>query len=405
MASGYSHHQTKNIIQDGLIGYESLVKKVEKGEAVLHRSANEGAGPRKRKKLLGKGNWFTLKKRHTSEKLRQSKLKKPMKGKKKEEERDYTTVLFVSQTPNGILAKQLQKVENVISKLTGDRVKVVERGGTSIKKILVKSNPWAGALCGRENCLPCMFGSEENQDCFSKGVVYDMTCTICEEEAKDRNDLKIPIYRYTGTTSRSLHERGAEHLKAFKDGDNDKSVMLKHSLDKHGGHFVPFKMKVIKKHFSAFHRLVHEAVRIDRGSRDPNISSLNSKSEFGRGNLPRLIIDEAKVGLKTSSLENDEQMTVLKIKEKNDVTETEDSSKVDPSIDNTNLNIVLFENFDTPLTAAEENQMTSVGRILSADRKRLTRHNIPFLVKLEREEDPVNLTLKKKILLNHFYLT
>ena len=122
MASGYSHHQTKNIIKDGLVGYESLVKKVEKGEAVLHRSASEGAGPRKRKKLLGKGNWFTIKKRrHTSEKLRQSKLKKPRKREEKEEERNYTTVLFVSQTPNGILAKQLQKVENVISKLTGDR--------------------------------------------------------------------------------------------------------------------------------------------------------------------------------------------------------------------------------------------------------------------------------------------
>ena len=380
MASGYSHHQTKNIIQDGLIGYESLVKKVEKGEAVLHRSANEGAGPRKRKKLLGKGNWFTLKKRHTSEKLRQSKLKKPMKGKKKEEERDYTTVLFVSQTPNG---KQLQKVENVISKLTGDRV---ERGGTSIKKILVKSNPWAGALCGRDNCLPCMFGSEENQDCFSKGVVYDMTCTLCEEEAKDRNDLKIPIYRYTGTTSRSIHERGAEHLKAFKDGDNDKSVMLKHSLDKHGGHFVPFKMKVIKKHFSAFHRLVHEAVRIDRGSRDPNISSLNSKSEFGRGNLPRLIIDEAKVGLKTSSLENDEQMTVLKIKEKNDVPETEDSSKADPSIENSNLNIVLFENFDTPLTAAEAKPNDVSGKNFKCRQKKIdtTQHTIFSKVRKRR---------------------
>ena len=371
MASGYSHHQTKNIIQDGLIGYESLVKKVEKGEAILHRSASEGAGPRKRKKLLGKGNWFTLKKRHTSEKLRQSKLKKPMKGKKKEEERDYTTVLFVSQTPNGILAKQLQKVENVISKLTGDRVKVVERGGTSIKKILVKSNPWAGALCGRDNCLPCMFGSEENQDCFSKGVVYDMTCTICEEEAKDRNDLKIPIYRYTGTTSRSLHERGAEHLKAFKDGDNDKSVMLKHSLDKHGGHFVPFKMKVIKKHFSAFHRLVHEAVRIDRGSRDPNISSLNSKSEFGRGNLPRLVVEDSEhiknergVVVVESSPKDDDALNVKKNNERIDEPVKEVCSKDDPSSNNSILSLVdLFDknvlDIDTPPTAA--NYKPNVG--------------------------------------------
>ena len=55
--------------------------------------------------------------------------------------------------------------------------------------------------------------------------------------------------------------------------------------------------------------------------------------------LWELIIDEkveAKVGLKTSSLKIDDQLTLFKIKENNDVTETEDSSKVDPIIENSN---------------------------------------------------------------------
>ena len=47
-----------------------------------------------------------------------------------------------------------------------------------------------------------------------------------------------------------MHERGAEHLKAFKDKDIEKSVMLKHSHDKHEGNFVQFNMKIIKKHSS-----------------------------------------------------------------------------------------------------------------------------------------------------------
>ena len=111
-----------------------------------------------------------------------------------------------------------------------------------------------------------------------------------------------------------------------------------------------------------------------------------SKSEFGRGNLPRLIIDEAKVGLKTSSLENDEQMTVLKIKEKNDVTETEDSSKVDPSIENSNLNIVLFENFDTPLTAAEAKPNDVSGKNFKCRQKKIdtTQHTIFSKVRKRR---------------------
>ena len=87
------------------------------------------------------------------------------------------------------------------------------------------------------------------------------------------------------------NKRGAEHLKSFKSGDHEKSFMLKHSIDKHNGKFVEFNMKVVKKHSSAFSRLIHEAVRIERSSRDLGISSLNSKSEFGRGNLPRLVVD------------------------------------------------------------------------------------------------------------------
>ena len=90
--------------------------------------------------------------------------------------------------------------------------------------------------------------ADGKQDCFLKGVVYDMTCTTCEDEAKDKNDLNVPLYRYTGTTARSIYERGAEHLKAFRDGDPEKSVMIKHSLDKHEGKQIEFSIKIIKKH-------------------------------------------------------------------------------------------------------------------------------------------------------------
>ena len=94
-----------------------------------------------------------------------------------------------------------------------------------------------------------------------------MTCTKCEEEASEGKDASAPIYNCTGTTSRSLHDRGAEHLKEFKDKDIEKSVMLKHTHDKHKRNFVQFNMKIIKKHSSAFQRLV----RIEKNSRDKNI--------------------------------------------------------------------------------------------------------------------------------------
>ena len=225
-----------------------------------------------------------------------------------------------------------------------------------------------------------MFG--ENQDCFAKGVVYDMTCITCDDEAKERNDAQAPVYRYTGTTSRSLHERGAEHLKAFKDGDQEKSVLLKHSLDKHEGNFVKFEMKVIKKHFSAFSRLIHECIRIERNSRDSSISSLNSKCEYKRGYLPRLIIDgsengEAKVVVNSSLKDPDElKLNELKMKEKNDVTGTIDFSKDDP-YKNPIFTFVDFNNFDVLPTAAETKPKDGGGGKVfyeSRQKNNMTRH-------------------------------
>ena len=89
------------------------------------------------------------------------------------------------------------------------------------------------------------------------------------EEGKE-----IPVFKYTGQTSRSLYQRGKEHLNGFLNKDEN-NALYKHSMDKHDGEFVEFEMKVVKQHFSAFGRLVHESVRINRNSRDSSISVLN----------------------------------------------------------------------------------------------------------------------------------
>ena len=64
LSSGYSHVQTRDIVEAGLKGYENILKKCKKGETRLHRSAEEGAGRRMKKKLLGKSIWFQKKKVH-----------------------------------------------------------------------------------------------------------------------------------------------------------------------------------------------------------------------------------------------------------------------------------------------------------------------------------------------------
>ena len=107
----------------------------------MHRLASEGYKSRRRKKLLGKSNWFKQKnqKKYTFSSKPEAMRKK---SKPKSEELETVTVMFVSQTPNGELAKNLQKAENEIAKFTGERVRICERGGKTIRGILHKSNPW-----------------------------------------------------------------------------------------------------------------------------------------------------------------------------------------------------------------------------------------------------------------------
>ena len=284
--SGYSDEQSRKIIKAGLIGYEKLLLKCKQGNAKLHRSAEEGWETRKKKKLLGKSNWFKTKRRRGK-----NSFQKYNNNNKRNQSPEVVTVLFVNQTPNGALAKSLQKVESELSKLTNEKVKIVERSGTSVKQIFHKSNPWSGGNCGRKECLPCMNG-DGSQNCFDKNVVYQISCLNCSE--------KKEAALYIGQTSRSLHERGVEHLQGLIKKQED-SPLFKHVSEVHQGVTVDFRMRVIRRHFSAFSRLVHEAVMINRVSNAGDISIMNSKGEYGRTYLPRLIIDDNKPDAETEA--------------------------------------------------------------------------------------------------------
>merc|ERR1712059_218291 len=58
----------------------------------------------------------------------------------------YEGVVFVPSTPGSKLRKEVQKIKGI---------KFVERGGTTMRNLLVKSNPFTPTHCGREMCLPC----------------------------------------------------------------------------------------------------------------------------------------------------------------------------------------------------------------------------------------------------------
>ena len=287
LASGYSPEQTKDIVVAGLTGYERKLKKSKEEKKDLHRSAAGSLQSRIKKKLLGRQTWY-LDKEKSNAKLGKNSFKKSVKRKLKNKfERDSSpktvTVMFVFQTPNGELAKRLQSVENDIAKITGKRVKIVERSGTMMRRLLHKSNPWAGAKCGRDNCLSCLNGPD-NQDCFVKNILYEVKCLDC-------SDAGIEVL-YPGESSRSNFCRGSEHLKGYKKGIAS-NVLHKHSVEKHkGSKKVKYQFKVVKRFFTALQRMVAEFVRIARRSEQKGIILLNSRGEYSRCTLPRLTVDE-----------------------------------------------------------------------------------------------------------------
>ena len=247
--SGYTGAQATKIITAGLKGYESALKREREGKAKIHTSAASGAKKRYRKKLLNKTNWYKQKVEKSEEKVtsrfRLKEKNVPVshehtvarRNKGEVKKFPVTTVLFVAQTPGGVLASRLREAEAKLAQVTGWKVKVVEKGGTTLKQLLHKSNPWAGGYCGRENCLPCKSGDAES-DCFKRNILYESSCTQCKELGVERV--------YVGESARSSWERAAEHVSDYAKGETD-SHMHKHACTDHNGQEKQnFAFKVVK---------------------------------------------------------------------------------------------------------------------------------------------------------------
>ena len=124
-------------------------------------------------------------------------------------------------------------------------------------------------------------------------------------------DLSKKSGVYVGESARSIFERAGEHH-ADMINKNEDSHMLKHWLSSHPEAEEPpnFKIKVVGSFSDSLTRQVAEAVRIDlRGG-----GVLNSKSEYSRCRIPRLVIDHDEWS-KMKKKEKDE------LEKKNEVTE------------------------------------------------------------------------------------
>ena len=112
----------------------------------------------------------------------------------------YDSVIFVDATPGSQLKKEVEK----IVRRHRVRIRVVERVGTTLKRVLQKSYPFQRTECRRDDCVVCADGCKV--DCRMRGVVYELQCKECRR-------------KYRGQTCRDVYERLKEQVSDGGPGD------------------------------------------------------------------------------------------------------------------------------------------------------------------------------------------
>lgn len=262
--SNYSEKFRTEVLDSALKAFKKMQEDDINGTKPMYRNRNWNAEERKSKKKEKKLNWWNSK---------NSKI-------------HYTSVLFVTPTPGGTLAKELRQREEELNRHSHERVKIVEKGGLKIKDILGTKKPFKNSKCTQKDCPICTTSahvvcSEENKiPCNTHNIGYRWQCWTC----KERNLTRI----YEGETGRSARVRGLEHVKDFEKKRKN-SVLFKHAKCEHRNENVQFKMEITKKFKDALSRQANEAVRIFNRSSD---QLLNSKAEFNHPPLARVVVEK-----------------------------------------------------------------------------------------------------------------
>ena len=159
--------------------------------------------------------------------------------------------------------------------------------------------------------------------CTRSSIVYENICSKCNPDVAGKGELTTKEGAapslYVGETSRTIQEQALEHWGAARRGDKT-SHMAKHQTLEHNGEPPLFHMRMVSYHRTALNRQVKEAVRIRR--RGGASSILNSRSEYNRCYIPRLVVEEEEEGAKAERerLEKEERGKLIKSMGQEDIT-------------------------------------------------------------------------------------
>ena len=242
-SSGYDHEFRLEVLKSALNAFEKK-KEAEKDGKKMHRERTWNRTERRKQKKERKNNWY-----RTGE---------------------VESVLFIPATPNAELKRRMQ--DKLKSK--DARIKVIEKSGTKIVRLLQRNDPFKKKECtDAANCLVC--SSQKPGGCRDNSVVYSIQCTGgCE-------------HKYIGQTGSNAYTRGKQHLEQYKK-KAEESALWKHCVNDHDGHVQKFEMNVIDRvRNDSTKRQILEAVRLQNA---PERTSMNSRGEWNTARVPRVQI-------------------------------------------------------------------------------------------------------------------
>ena len=252
-AGGYNKSFRFQVLKLAIHAYESKREEERSGRAPMYRAREWRRNERRREREKKKKEWYK-------------------KGGKE-------SVMFVPATPDSELRKRMQEEID----REGFEIRIVEKSGTKLVRMLQRNNPFRQKTCrDMQRCMVCKEG--KGGACRDSGVTYKINCL-----GGDTDELGgMCVGFYQGETDRNMFSRGGEHQDDL-DNRRESSVLWKHCVEKHQSIQQKFEMVLTdRSRNDATKRQILEAVRIQRANAE---HIMNGRSEWNSNRVPRLTVE------------------------------------------------------------------------------------------------------------------
>lgn len=187
--------------------------------------------------------------------------------------------IIIPATEGSSLLKEMRRVAEAVSQENPDIVfSIVERGGISVERMLMKTNPTESEKCGRD-CFGCNQGGDNKNICRKSNVLYNWECNENECDAG-----------YDGQSSKNNFTRSGQHISLYNN-------WVRHE----DGSVNPKSGKGYAKPQSS--SFLYEHQNEDHNGAPPDFK-LQSKRYYGRDRLACQVAEGVSIKMRTGKILN-----------------------------------------------------------------------------------------------------